>query len=192
MTACPGEPIVSPAERQHHDTTITGTPGFRCKQQSQLAGVGGANDDIYTSAITGARLGAHITPSNWINVSFGRGSFLFDDGYAQVGGSVWELETSLAHTVCSRRENFDLCAVPLVGVGYQSGWAEFADGLVMDDPWTERTSRPFAAARLGGRAIIGGHLGLELALGARVTPSVWESGGLVVGMSATAGIDASF
>lgn len=155
-----------------------------------FAGVGGGGDDIYTSAITGGRVGAHITPRNWIMTSFGKGSFVFDDGYAQEGGGVWEAEVSFVHLRCNTG-TVALCFAPSVGVGYQDGWADFADSLVMDDPWTETTSRLFVSARVGGRVVIDDHVTLELALGMRGSHNAWGDH-IVRGTSMTAGIDAAF
>lgn len=154
-----------------------------------FAGVGGGGEDIYSTAITGGRVGAHITPRNWIMTSFGKGSFLFDDGYAQNGGGVWEAEVSFVHLRCNAG-TVAVCFARTVGVGYQNGWAEFEDGLVMDDPWTETTSRLFVSARVGGRVVFDGHVTLELALGMRAMHSEYDA--FLRGASATAALDAAF
>lgn len=171
------------------DATAAETPSTHASI-GLFAGVGGMSDDIYTAAITGARVGAHITPRNWITVSFGKGSFLFDDGYAQNGGGVWEAEVSFAHVRCNKG-TFALCFAPSIGIGHQEGWAEFEDGLVMDDAWTETTSRMFVSARLGGRVVLEDHLSFELALGMRGSHNAWGDH-FVRGTSVTAGIDAAF
>ncbi len=178
----------SAAAEEAPDATAAETPSTRASI-GLFAGIGGGGEDIYTSAITGGRLGAHITPQNWIMVSFGKGSFIYDDGYAQEGGGVWEAEVSFAHHRCTQAR-IALCFVPSVGVGYQAGSAELADSLVMDDPWTETTSRGFVSARLGGRVVLDEHLSIEVALGMRVMHAEYDT--FMRGTSATAGIDAAF
>lgn len=158
-----------------------------------FAGIGGGWQDSYTVPLKGARIGAHLTPRNWIMVSFGRGEVDTDWEEDVTGSGAWETEVSLTHLRCNRG-TAAICLGPTLGVGYQDAWVEWYDEFYepgMDPTWLDKTSRLFMSARATGRVVFDEHVSLELALGMRASYDEYGEH-LVLGGSATAALDAAF